>query len=112
MFRVVFAVSGLHTCGWHPARLQSWSWPRAARAHSTVHHDVTGHDCGPALPEDDKPFLAQDSQGVLQCRDPHALKRAYLLDREQRFTRREHPGADRVPKRVGHLLPGQAGRSE
>ena len=23
MFRIVFAVKGLHTCGWHPARLQS-----------------------------------------------------------------------------------------
>ena len=74
----------------------------------TVHHDVTGHDCGPALPEDDEPFLGQDSQGVLQCRDPHALKRAHLLDRGQRFARREHPGADRVPKRVGHLLPGRS----
>lgn len=31
-FRIVFAVSGLHTCGWHPARLQSWSRLRAARA--------------------------------------------------------------------------------
>jgi hypothetical protein len=29
---------------------------------STVHHDITGHDCGPALPEDDEPFLGQDSQ--------------------------------------------------
>ena len=48
---------------------------------STVHRDVTGHDCGPALPEDNEPFLGQDSQGVLQCRDPHALKRAHLLDR-------------------------------
>ena len=73
----------------------------------TVYRDVTGHDCGPALPEDDKPFVGQDSQGVLQCRDPHALKRAHLLDRGQRFARREHPGADCVPKRAGHLLPGR-----
>jgi hypothetical protein len=35
------------------------------------------------------------------------LKRAHLLDRGQRFARREHPGADRVPKRVGHLLSGR-----
>ena len=28
---------------------------------STVHHDLTGYDCGPALPEDDEPFLGQDS---------------------------------------------------
>ena len=27
----------------------------------TVHHDVTGYDCGPALPEDEEPFLGQDS---------------------------------------------------
>lgn len=32
MFRIVFAVSGLQTCGVHPARLQSWSRPRGARA--------------------------------------------------------------------------------
>ena len=30
-----------------------------------VHHDVTGYDRGPALPNDDKPFLGQDSYGVL-----------------------------------------------
>jgi hypothetical protein len=35
---------------------------------------------GPALPEDNEPFLGQDSQGVLQRRDPHTLKRAHLLD--------------------------------
>jgi len=74
----------------------------------TVHHDLTSYDCCPALPEDNEPFRGQDSQGVLQCRDPHALKRAHLLDRGQRFARREHPGADRVPKRVGHLLPGRS----
>ena len=27
----------------------------------TVHHDVTGYDGGPALPEDDEPFLGQGS---------------------------------------------------
>ena len=27
----------------------------------TVHHDLTGYDCGPALPEDDESFLGQDS---------------------------------------------------
>ena len=73
----------------------------------TVHHDVTGHDCGPALPDDDEPFLGQDSQGVLQRRDPHALQGAHLLDRRQRVARREHPRADRVPERVRHLLPGR-----
>src|SRR6266496_6201593 len=31
MFRIVLAVIGLHTCGWQPARLQSWSRPRAVR---------------------------------------------------------------------------------
>jgi hypothetical protein len=44
---------------------------------------------------------------VLQCRDPHALKRAHLLDRGQRFARHEHPEAEGVPERVGHLLPGR-----
>ena len=45
-----------------------------------LHRDVTGHDCGPVLPKNDEPFLGQDSQGVLQRCDPHALKRAHLLD--------------------------------
>jgi len=27
----------------------------------TVHHHVTGYDRGPALPEDNEPFLGQDS---------------------------------------------------
>src|SRR6266567_6038272 len=31
MFRTVLAVIGLHTCGWQPARLQTWSRPRAVR---------------------------------------------------------------------------------
>ena len=56
----------------------------------TVHRHVTGHDCGPALPKDYEPFLGQDSQGVLQCRDPTALKHAHLLDRGQRFARCKH----------------------
>ena len=34
-------------------------------ARPTVHYDVTGYDRGPALPNDDEPFLGQDSQGVL-----------------------------------------------
>ena len=73
----------------------------------TVHHDLTGYDCCPALPADDEPFLGQDSQGVLQCSDPHALMSTHLLYGRQRVARRERPGADRVPKRVGHLLPGR-----
>jgi len=32
--------------------------PAACSTHSpTVYRDVTGHDCGPALPEDNEPFL-------------------------------------------------------
>jgi len=31
----------------------------------------------------------------------------HLLDGGQRFARREHPGADRVTKRVDHPLPGR-----
>ena len=63
----------------------------------TVHHDLTGYDCCPALPADDKPFLGQDSQGVLQCSDPHALMSTHLLYGRQRVARCERPGADRVP---------------
>jgi hypothetical protein len=35
--------------------------PAARSPRSTVHHDVTSYDCGSALPEDDEPFLGQDS---------------------------------------------------
>jgi hypothetical protein len=30
-------------------------------ARSPVHPDVTGYDCGPALPDDDESLLGQDS---------------------------------------------------
>ena len=73
MFRIVFAVSGLHTCCWHPARLQSWSRPGRSLGRPTVRHNVTGYDGGPALPEEYEPLLGQDSQGVLQRRDPDVL---------------------------------------
>ena len=39
----------------------------------TVRHNVTGYDGGPALPEEYEPLLGQDSQGVLQRRDPDVL---------------------------------------
>ena len=29
-------------------------------AGSPVHHDVTGHDRGPALADDDEPFVGED----------------------------------------------------
>ena len=45
----------------------------ASPARAAVHHNVTCYDCGPALPNDDEPFLGQHSQGMLQRRDPHAL---------------------------------------
>jgi len=35
--------------------------PAARSLRSTVHHDITSYDCGSALPEDDEPFLGQDS---------------------------------------------------
>ncbi len=35
--------------------------PAACSPRSTVPHDVASYDCGSALPEDDEPFLGQDS---------------------------------------------------
>ncbi len=81
-------------------------------AGSPVCHCVTGYDRSAALAYDDKSFLGEDRQSVLQGRHWHVLQVAHLAYRGQRFARREHPGADRVPDRVRHLLPGRltAGR--
>jgi hypothetical protein len=35
--------------------------PAARSPRSTVYHHVASYDCGSALPEDDEPFLGQDS---------------------------------------------------
>jgi hypothetical protein len=69
--------------------------------------DITCHDRGAALTDDDEPFLGEDRQGVLQGRHRNVLQVAHLADRGERLTCGEHPGADRVPDRVHHLLPGR-----
>ena len=76
-------------------------------AGSPVCHCVTGHDCGPALMDDDKSLVGQNGQGVLQGRHRDVLQGAHLPDRGQRLARGEHPRPDRGPDRLHHLLPGR-----
>jgi hypothetical protein len=68
--------------------------------------DVTRHDRGPALADDDEPFLGEDRQGMLQSGHRNVLQVVHLADRGERLTRGEDPGADRVPDCARCLLPG------
>jgi hypothetical protein len=82
MFRIVLAVIGLHTCGWQPARLQSWSRPRAVRG------DRRSGTVSPA------------TTAVRPWRTTIRPSSA-----------RTHPRADRIPDRICHLLPGPSAAS-
>jgi hypothetical protein len=77
-------------------------------ARSPVRHGFTGYDRSPALSDDDQLLVGEDRQGVLECRHRNILQGTHLTDRRQRVACREHPGTDRAPDRICHLLPGRS----
>ena len=111
-FRIVFAVIGLHTCGWHPARPQSWSRSRGARP------DRRSATASPATiavrpwRTTTSPSSARTARAC--CRVATGTSCRALISRTEGSgsPAASIPEPDRVADRLRHLLPGRltAGR--